>query len=55
MFSAYSAFPGVLGANAPKVNAADILIKGWELAVTWSDKIGKDIRYNIGLNLYDSR
>ncbi len=29
--------------------------KGWELAVTWSDKIGKDIRYNIGLNLYDSR
>ena len=55
MLTAAKPLPAVLGANAPKVNAADMRSKGWELAVTWSDKIGKDIRYNIGLNLYDSR
>lgn len=47
--------PSVLGANAPLENSADLRTKGWELAINWRDNIGKDWRYNIGFNLYDSR
>lgn len=55
MLTAAKPLPAVLGASAPKVNSADMRSKGWELAITWNDKIGDHIRYNIGLNLYDSR
>lgn len=55
MLTAAKPLPSVLGSSAPKVNAADMRSKGWEITLNWSDKIGKDIRYNIGLNLYDSR
>lgn len=47
--------PSVLGASSPLENSADLRTKGWELAINWRDHIGKDWRYNIGFNLYDSR
>ena len=47
--------PSVLGGSSPLENSADLRTKGWELAINWRDRIGKDWRYNIGLNLYDSR
>lgn len=46
--------PAVLGASAPKQNVADLRTKGWELTVSWRDKIG-DFGYNIGFNIYDSK
>lgn len=46
--------PSVLGANAPKQNVADLRTKGWEITVSWRDKIG-DWGYNIGVNIYDSK
>ncbi|MEG1748981.1 MAG: TonB-dependent receptor [Tannerellaceae bacterium] len=47
--------PSVLGTNAPLENSADLRTKGWELAISWRDRIGKDWRYNVGINIYDSR
>ncbi len=47
------AYPGTLGADAPSENAADLKNTGWELAVTWHDKIGKDWSYRINLSLSD--
>lgn len=46
--------PAVLGASAPKQNVADLRTKGWELTVSWRDKIG-NLGYNVGFNIYDSR
>ncbi|MDO5570959.1 MAG: TonB-dependent receptor [Bacteroidales bacterium] len=46
--------PGSVGAEAPLQNVADLKTKGWELSLSWRDKIGK-VGYNIGLNLYDSQ
>lgn len=46
--------PAVVGAEAPAQNGADMRTRGWELAVTWRDRIG-NVGYNIGFNLYDHR
>ncbi len=47
--------PSVLGTTFPRTNSASLRTKGWELTANWNGNIGSDIRYNIGLNLYDSR
>ena len=46
-------FPSVLGTNAPRQNAADLRTKGWELALTWRDRISQDWRYRFTLALSD--
>ena len=46
--------PGVLGADAPTQNTADLRSKGWEISIDWNDRIG-DWHYYLGFNLYDSR
>ena len=46
--------PSSVGTSAPLQNVADMSTKGWELAVTWRDKIG-DWNYSIGLNVSDSQ
>ncbi len=46
--------PSVVGAAAPLQNVANLGTKGWELNVSWHDKIGS-VGYNVGFNLYDSR
>jgi TonB-linked SusC/RagA family outer membrane protein len=46
-------YPGTLGASAPSENAADLRNTGWELAVTWHDKVGDDLYYDINLSLSD--
>jgi len=46
-------YPGTLGATAPSENAADLRNTGWELAVTWHDKIGEDLSYHVNLSLSD--
>lgn len=47
-------FPAVAGATAPLQNAADLKTKGWELSVSWRDRVGK-VNYGLTFNLYDSR
>ena len=46
--------PSSVGTTAPLQNVADMTTKGWELNVTWRDKIG-DWNYSVGFNLYDSK
>ena len=38
------------GTNAPYVNGGDIENKGFEIQLSWNDKIGKDFRYGITAN-----
>lgn len=44
--------PSTVGASAPLQNVADMSTNGWELAVTWRDRIG-DWNYSVGFNVYD--
>ncbi|MCM1111266.1 MAG: TonB-dependent receptor [Clostridium sp.] len=44
--------PDVLGATSPKINNLAMTSKGWELTVTWRDRIG-EFNYGITANLYD--
>ncbi len=44
--------PDVLGASVPNVNNLSMTAKGWELQVTWRDRIG-EVNYGITANLYD--
>ncbi len=46
-------FVAVVGTAAPLQNAADLRTSGFELEMSWRDKIGK-VGYNIGFNLYNS-
>ncbi len=46
-------FPSVLGTNAPRQNAADLRTKGWEVALTWRDRIARNWRYRVTLALSD--
>lgn len=45
-------YPSVVGADAPLQNAANMMTKGWELQLSWRDKIG-DVSYGIGFNISD--
>lgn len=47
-------YPSVIGAEAPLQNAADMLTKGWELQLSWRDKIGQ-VSYGIGFNISDNK
>jgi hypothetical protein len=54
MLVAGQPLPGVLGTPAPSKNAASLMTKGWELSLTWSDKIGKDLSYSVRVGLADN-
>lgn len=47
------AYPAILGTGAPKQNAADLRTKGWELSLSWRDKIKRDWNYDFSLALSD--
>ena len=38
------------GTNPAAINGGDIENTGFELALTWNDRIGKDFSYNVGVN-----
>lgn len=46
--------PAILGADAPRVNNADMKSYGWELDISWRDRI-KDFNYGIRFNLSDNQ
>ena len=41
----------IQGTNPAAINGGDVQNTGFELALTWNDRIGKDFSYNIGVNL----
>lgn len=43
--------PSILGFSLPLANLGEMRSWGWELTFKWHDRIGKDFRYNVGLNL----
>lgn len=46
--------PSILGSNAPLQNAANLKSEGWELELSWKDKIGK-FYYNLGFSISDNQ
>lgn len=48
-----NALPGVYGASAPKTNNAELRTRGWELELTWTDRIGRDFSYSVDACLSD--
>ena len=47
------ALSAVYGGNAPKTNNAELRTRGWELEVSWRDRIGADFSYGISASLSD--
>lgn len=45
--------PSSVGLAAPYQNAAKVQNKGWELGITYKDKVGDDFNYLLGFNLSD--
>jgi TonB-linked SusC/RagA family outer membrane protein len=48
-------FPELLGASAPVQNSGALQTDGWELTVSWKDRIGADFSYNVGFSLFDAQ
>ncbi len=46
-------YPGILGTNAPKENAADLRNVGWELSAGWTQYTDKDWLYRLNVSLSD--
>lgn len=44
----------IYGIVMPASNNTDLRTKGWEIAASWRDRIGK-VNYNVGFNIADSR
>ena len=40
----------IYGTNPAAINGGDVRNTGIELALSWNDRIGKDFRYNVGVN-----
>ena len=45
--------PDILGASVPKTNNLDMTSKGWDLQVSWRDRI-RDFSYGVSLTLSDN-
>ncbi|WP_313266400.1 TonB-dependent receptor [Sphingobacterium sp.] len=48
-------YPELLGASSPVENKAELRTKGWELALSWKDKVNEKLSYSLGFNLGDSQ
>lgn len=46
-------YPAVLGASAPKKNSGILKTNGWELSLTWRDRVNKDFSYDVNFVLSD--
>lgn len=57
MFVAAVTPPAIFGATPPFGNYGDLTTRGWELSVSWNDRIGtgsKPVGYNVRLTLADN-
>ncbi|GHU68584.1 SusC/RagA family TonB-linked outer membrane protein [Bacteroidia bacterium] len=48
-------YPAQIGADVPASNNGKMTTKGFEINLTWSDKIGKDFKYSLTGNLADAK
>lgn len=46
-------YPAVLGSSAPKKNSGILKTNGWELSLTWRDRVSKDFSYDVNFVLSD--
>lgn len=46
--------PVILGTDVPKTNNTSLRTNGWELNVTWRDRLKNGLGYNISFNLSDA-
>jgi len=56
MITSGQPLPAVFGSAVPKGNYADLNTKGWEVSLSWRDKVGpnKNLSYGIRLTLADN-
>ncbi|WP_232804734.1 SusC/RagA family TonB-linked outer membrane protein [Salegentibacter maritimus] len=47
--------PAILGTAVPNQNAADLETKGWELSLTWKDRVNDDFLYDLNFILSDNK
>ena len=43
--------PAIIGFAVPYANLGEVKSWGWELSARWDDRIGKDFRYYVGVNI----
>ena len=58
MFTVGLTPPAVFGADVPKGNYANLTTKGWEMSLSWNDRIGngdKPFSYNVRVTLSDNK
>ena len=55
MLSAGKLLPNILGTAEPLENAADMVTRGWELALNWNDQLSNGLHYSVGFNLSDTQ
>ncbi|MEJ5963781.1 SusC/RagA family TonB-linked outer membrane protein [Pedobacter immunditicola] len=55
MFGPGATLPYVLGAGLPRENNATLSTKGFELALSWNDRISADFSYNAKISVGDSK
>lgn len=47
--------PAVLGLAVPATNNCDLRTKGWELSLTWRDRLKNNLGYSVALTLSDAK
>lgn len=47
------ALPAVLGATIPQENNSELRTRGWDLSLTWRDKVNKDFSYSVTAMIFD--
>ena len=55
MLGAGQLLPSILGADEPEENASDLKTYGWELALTWNDRLENGLHYSVGFNISDAQ
>lgn len=55
MLGAGKVLPGVLGTSEPEENAADMVTRGWELSLSWNDRLENGFHYSASFNLSDTQ
>jgi TonB-linked SusC/RagA family outer membrane protein len=47
------ALPAVIGAAIPNENNSELRTRGWDMLLTWKDKINKDFSYSVTAMMFD--
>lgn len=55
MLGAGKVLPSVLGTSEPEENAADMVTRGWELSLSWNDRLENGFHYSASFNLSDTQ